>query len=370
MMKSPSLRPAFTLIELLVTIGIIGVLSGLLVPAVQKVRGSAARTDCANNLRQIGAAAHLYHHAFRHLPVGITMPYAKDATNPTITDASGIPPHNMLLDSGARLNSDPNYPFGPNWAVYLLPYIEQNNLYTLANVSDYMAGYNSGNDAQRDHWRTVVQGQTIPLYLCPADNGAQVPFVGYQYAPGPWARGNYAANAGPGWWQKSKDGGSYQESYGMTGPVMGINFGAKIPQQIPDGTSNTIMFNEVRIGVNAQDPRGVWALGYPGASITAANAIGDCTTPNDRTEGSDDVEGCPNFYYPGIGTRDRIGCSTGYANLGWPSWQAQARSRHDSGVNVCFADDSVRFISDYLPQGTWFYLLSSSDGIMPNSSDF
>jgi prepilin-type processing-associated H-X9-DG protein len=168
----------------------------------------------------------------------------------------------------------------------------------------------------------------------------------------------------------SKDGGSYQESYGMTGPVMGINFGARIPAQIPDGTSNTVMFSEVRIGVNAQDPRGVWALGYPGASIIAANAIGDCTTPNDHNEGSDDVEGCPNFYYPGIGTRDHIGCSTGYANLGWPSWQAQARSRHDGGVNVCFADGSVRFVGDYIPQGTWFYLLSSSDGTVANFSDF
>src|SRR5439155_17750898 len=141
----------------------------------------------------------------------------------------------------------------------------------------------------------------------------------------------------------------------------GINYGAVL-HQIPDGATNTILFTEVRVGVAASDPRGVWAIGYPGASITAANAIGDCTTPNDANEGSDDVQGCPDFYYPGIGTRDRFGCSTGFLNLGWPSWQAQSRSLHSGGVNVCFADGSVRFIANSVEQGVWFRLLSANDG--------
>lgn len=157
-------------------------------------------------------------------------------------------------------------------------------------------------------------------------------------------------------------GGSYLESYGQTGPVMGINFGAAVAR-IPDGASSTVMFTEVRAGVDASDPRGVWAMGYPGSSVTAANAIGVCTTPNDRNDGSDDVEGCPAFWYPGIGTRDAIGCSTGFLNTGWPSMGAQARSRHYGGVNVAFADGSVRFVGDYITQGTWFYMLSTQDGI-------
>jgi prepilin-type processing-associated H-X9-DG protein/prepilin-type N-terminal cleavage/methylation domain-containing protein len=355
-------QSAFTLVELLVCTALIGVLVSLVIPAVQKVREAAARAQCANNLHQIGLAAHQYHEAYRRLPDACTMAYAEEAVPPSITDISGVPPFEMLNDSAARKNSDPKYPFGPNWAVYLLPFLEQEALFTQANVSDYMAGYQSNDTARRDAWRAVVKDKTIAVYLCPSDVGAGVPFSGYRNAEGPWARGNYAANAGPGWWQMSLNGRSYEESYGMTGPVMGINFGAAL-HRIPDGTSNTIMFTELRIGVSAIDPRGVWAMGFPGSSVVAANAIGDCTTPNDHNEGSDDIESCPKWYYEGIGTRDGIGCSTGYANLGWASWQAQARGRHTGGVNVCFADGSVRFVSNYVFQGTWFYMLSSSDGV-------
>jgi prepilin-type processing-associated H-X9-DG protein/prepilin-type N-terminal cleavage/methylation domain-containing protein len=359
----------FTLVELLVCIGILVVLVGLLVPAVQRVRQAAARAQCVNNLRQIGLAARDYCLVNGKLPPAITMPYAKPGKTPSITDASGIPPHEMTNDSAARLDSDPNYPFGPNWAVYLLPYLGEQALFEQARVGDYVLGFNNGNVSQRDHWRTVVRDKRLAIYLCPADIGQDTPFVGYAGDPYPWARGNYAANAGPGWWQMSFEGGSYLESYGLTGPVMGINFGAVV-EAIPDGTSTTVMFSEVRIGVSAIDPRGVWAMGYPGSSVLAANAIGDCTTPNDAHEGSDDIENCPDWWYPGIGSRDHIGCSTGYFDLGWPSWQAQARSRHLGGVNVCFCDGSVRFVSDYVLQSVWFYMLSTRDGVAYNYEDF
>ena len=85
-------------------------------------------------MRQIGLAAHDYSTINRRLPVGCTMPYAFPACQPSIADASGIPPPELLYDltltdSPARRNSDPiRYPFGPNWAVYLLPYIDQGPL--------------------------------------------------------------------------------------------------------------------------------------------------------------------------------------------------------------------------------------------------
>src|SRR4029077_2063703 len=106
-------RRAFTLIELLVVIAIIGVLVGLLLPAVQKVREAANRMKCQNNLKQIGLALHNFHGTHDGFPVGTAL---KDY--PEGTPADAIP-----------LTALNNGPYRPGLFARILPYLEQDNLY-------------------------------------------------------------------------------------------------------------------------------------------------------------------------------------------------------------------------------------------------
>src|SRR5213076_864106 len=109
-------RKAFTLIELLVVIAIIAILIALLVPAVQKVRAAAARTQCQNNMKQVCLGLHNYQDTFKSLPPAVLM-------NTSVTD-----PGSETMN------------FGPNWAVLILPYIEQGPMFTQvqASVNRYM----------------------------------------------------------------------------------------------------------------------------------------------------------------------------------------------------------------------------------------
>jgi prepilin-type processing-associated H-X9-DG protein len=230
-------------------------------------------------------------------------------------------------------------------------------------------------------WR-IVRDKNIPIMLCPSDPNNGTPFG---LNNGPWARGNYAANAGPGWLNQTRDGVSGTDgsttnpprfnafSGAPGGGIFGVNWGTTLPSltSSEDGSSNTIMFNEVRAGLNENDRRGVWAMGLAGASVTAGNAIGDCTTPNDTAEFSDDIEDCA-LVRSSLGLNQlnsppsmgplKMGCSNDNRPRNWPNWQAQARSLHTGGVNAAFADGSIRFIRDDITQEVWFYLLSRNDG--------
>jgi prepilin-type N-terminal cleavage/methylation domain-containing protein/prepilin-type processing-associated H-X9-DG protein len=392
-------RHGFTLIELLVVIAIIAILIGLLLPAVQKARESAARSQCANNIHQVVLALHAYQEDNDRLPVGCFVPYTYD---------------------GCKYCQDITYPFGPNWAVYILPYIEQGNVYNTINVNAYPGiglvhptkgktgteqTYYGPNFKNMDRTWRAVRGYTIPTYLCPSDPKNGVPYNDPNGAidmlgpdksgPGAdapietgWARGNYAATAGFTDNDHTSDGGGANTANPFDGNagdgiVPGVSGNPALSKgpiffqsttgkngtkltDITDGTTSTIMINEIRAGFNQLDPRGVWALGYPGMSITNAGRNYNPTPNNildNDSNGGDEMQNCYKFYFTGIGAAG-YGCFGGMGVGQDQDNSAMARSFHDGGVNAGFADGSVRFILNSIDQYTWCVLQSKNDGMV------
>jgi prepilin-type N-terminal cleavage/methylation domain-containing protein len=212
-------RRAFTLIELLVVIAIIAILIGLLVPAVQKVREAAARTQCANQLKQLGLACHNYQDANKFLP-----------------------PARVSRNSFAT------------WAVLILPYVEQDALYRQWNITK---GY---------RFQTTAAQQThVPLYYCPARRAPMLSRPELPTLPA-GALGDYACNVGTGSERNTNrangafvtadvtasnppDDGTDNPPDGDAAIILSFR-GYTSLARIADGTSNTILIGEKHVPIN------------------------------------------------------------------------------------------------------------------------
>jgi prepilin-type processing-associated H-X9-DG protein len=236
-----------------------------------------------------------------------------------------------------------------------------------------------GDFANRDE-----RGKELPYMLCPTDNGRGNLCA---LSGGNWARGNYGYNLGLGFTFDHlfpDDVNNYPWIQRCGRGVGGLNRGAKV-SQIEDGTSKTIMFAEIRVGLSPNDRRGTWAMPMVGSNIIAEQASNFAGGPNDCVAGTDDLADGDKVVTDVGETILRTECmmpSTYYFSV-----SSVVRSRHPGGIHVAMCDSSVRFITDdvqvtivgpgYKNQclqpenfGIWQRLNSSNDGYPVDGSAY
>ncbi len=343
----PKQKKGFTLIELLVVIAIIAILIALLLPAVQQAREAARRTQCKNNLKQLGLALHNYHDVYNTFP--------------------------PLFVGGHNNASIPgNGSFNDRWLISahiaILPYIEQANLYSTVQADMISAtGVAYPWDANYKPWR-----QNLSALVCPSDT----------LCSSATGKSNYRFSTGRYNHRMRQILDRYQWGGTRVDGIFGLAEAAAI-RDILDGTSNTIMMGERAQGLAIRQEI-ISGVGLnpgmndgSGGGVTAGNIqamIDQCRSfinPNNR------LDYAPGSYFTGEYAGGRWADGRTYFSSiqtaippngvscitdGWDGNYTlmTATSRHTGGSQFVLADGAVRFISENLDQGTYQALGSAA----------
>jgi prepilin-type N-terminal cleavage/methylation domain-containing protein/prepilin-type processing-associated H-X9-DG protein len=329
-------RRGFTLIELLVVIAIIAVLIALLLPAVQSAREAARRSQCVNNLKQLGIAMHNYHDTLGSFPIG-------------------------------RTGQGFSYPNGGDnnrrtWAVSIFPYLEQGVMFNAFNTQ---LTWSAGAQA------TVIR-KTIATYHCPSDPQT------IWSEQGTRLKGNYVVNWGSTHYGQDQNPGNGRPwpipfatgPYGATSPLGNVNFfgapfTANFSRSLPfftDGASNTLLMSELICTFDGPL--------VPTAPASTADSRGDIY--------NDDIV-CTMFMAytpPNSQEPDWINQYCQYPQATNPPCLKQgpgfiaARSLHSGGVNALLGDGSVKFFKDSINVITWRALSSPNGGEVTSAESY